>query len=141
LRGPYRHDRRMVQNAKPAPPRLRHYRLWLAMGWGLVVLIVYLSLGPPLPTSPVADVDKLEHLLAYLSLTLWFGALYAGRTRLLYALGFLIMGALLEWMQAATPYRFPDPIDMLANALGVGCGLALAYTRASWFLEFVDRRL
>lgn len=111
------------------------------MGWGLVALIVYLSLGPPLPTPPVGHLDKIEHLLAYLSVTLWFGALYTGRPRLLYALGFLTMGALLEGVQGATTYRLADPMDLLANALGVGCGLALAHTRVSRFLELIDRRL
>lgn len=123
------------------PFRFAHFRVWLRIGWLLVALVVFLSLGPPGPEVPVRHFDKLGHGLAYLTITAWFGALYQGRRRLGYAMGFLVMGTMLEWIQGTTTYRAMDSADMIANALGVACGLALAYGPASRFLRVLDRRL
>ena len=64
----------------PAPVvfRLRYRPLWLTVGYGLIVLIIYLSLTSD-PVSFDIDLpytDKLEHMLAYFTLTAWFVQLY-----------------------------------------------------------------
>jgi len=41
------------------------------------------------------------------------------RTRLAYAAGFIAMGIAIEFLQGMTSYRTFDPLDMLANAIGV----------------------
>ncbi len=102
---------------------------------------MFLSLGPPPPQSVVRGFDKLGHVLAYFTLMMWFGALYRRWARFAYALGLLVLGAMLEWMQGATMLRTPDWADMLANTFGVLAGLALAYTRASRFLLVLERYL
>jgi hypothetical protein len=48
------------------------------------------------------------------------------RRRLGYAAGFVAMGIALEFLQGMTGYRTFDPLDMLANAVGVLGGLAVA---------------
>ncbi len=110
-----------------APQRLR--ALWLALGWGWVATIVWLSLTPSPPTIDITQGDKLGHFLGYGLLMFWFGQLYASaRTRLAYALGFAALGVALELAQRALGYRTYEPFDMVANALGValGWGAALA---------------
>jgi glycopeptide antibiotics resistance protein len=45
-----------------------------------------------------------------------------GRTRLGYAIGFTAMGISLEFLQRMTGYRHFDPLDMVANTIGVALG-------------------
>lgn len=109
------------------PQRLR--ALWLALGWGWVATIVWLSLTPSPPTIELEQGDKLGHFLGYGLLMFWFCQLYASpRSRLAYALGFATLGVALELAQRALGYRTYEPFDMAANALGValGWGAALA---------------
>ena len=44
--------------------------------------------------------------------------------RLLYAAGFVLMGVGLEFIQGWLVYRTYDPLDMLANTIGVALGWA-----------------
>jgi VanZ family protein len=101
-------------------------RAGLALGWGLVAVVVYLSLTPTPPKIDVDSGDKLGHLAAYGALAYWFSQFYAGRTRLLYLLGFVAMGIALEIAQGATGFRSFELADMAANTLGVVAGWAAA---------------
>jgi len=103
---------------------------WLALGWLGVAAIFYLSLMPH-PPEPVHfwNADKLEHALAYCLLMLWFCQVYRQRRpRLMLAMLLVAMGALIEYMQRETGYRFFDYADMLSNATGVLVGWAWART-------------
>ena len=104
-------------------PPLQWRRLWLACGWFLVLLIIYLSLRPGGPLLPPSISDKLQHVVAYGVLTYWFACLYlrlAGR--LACAAAFVLLGVALEFVQALTGYRSFDLIDMAADAAGVALG-------------------
>lgn len=100
-------------------------RACVALGWGIVTAIVWLSVTPAPPQVDMAYGDKLGHLVAYGVLMFWFCQLY--RTRVYYAAGFILMGVALEFVQRELGYRSYDVADMLANALGVllGWGVAL----------------
>ena len=101
--------------------------LWLALGWSWAAAIVWLSLMPSPPTIDIAQGDKLGHFLGYGILMFWFCQLYTARpTRLAYALGFALLSVALEFAQGALGYRSYEPFDMVANALGVGLGWAIA---------------
>ena len=101
--------------------------VWLTLGWGLVVTIVWLSLTPSPPKVDFEQSDKVGHFLAYGSLMLWFSQLYiALRTRLAYAAGFASIGVALEFIQGWTGYRTFDVFDMLASGTGVALGWAAA---------------
>ena len=101
--------------------------LWLALGWGLVAAIVWLSLTPSPPKVDFEQSDKVGHFLAYGSLMFWFGQLYVARkTRLAYAVGFAAMGVTLEFIQGWTGYRDFEVYDMLANGTGVALGWVAA---------------
>lgn len=108
----------------PTPaPRLRYFPFWLACGWGLVALVVYLSLTPTPPELPGEEGDKVGHLLAYAALMAWFAWLYSSnRIRWACALGFIALGVGLEYAQGWTGYRSFSVGDMLADTAGVCLG-------------------
>jgi VanZ family protein len=106
---------------------LRHRHVWLAGGWLLIALIVYLSLTPH-PPEPLSfpNADKLEHGIAYGSLALWFCQIYLSTCSRIFALAALIgLGIGLEFVQGWTGYRFFDVWDMVANSIGVMLGFLL----------------
>ena len=85
---------------------LNYRRAWLAGGWLLAGLVVYLSLTPHPPELPLqlSNADKLEHSFAYASLTLWFCQIYLhGHQRAMVAVVLIALGITLEFLQG-----FPD---------------------------------
>lgn len=112
--------------------------IWLAMGWLWIAVIFYLSLMPH-PPEPVSfnNSDKLEHLLAYCFLMLWFCQL-DGFSRLRLAVAFVAMGVGLEVLQGMTSYRTFEYADMLANSTGVLIGWILAHTTLGRTLGFLE---
>lgn len=116
-------------------PALQWKVLWLALGWSLVLLIIYLSLKAPTPPKPsffnLPNLDKLGHCLAYFTLTGWFVQLYvAPRARLKFALGFVVLGVILEILQGLGGMRQADWKDAAANITGVLLAWQLGKT---WF--------
>jgi len=111
-------------------------KLWLAVGWVMILLVVFFSLWPKPPRlTPFEHGDKLGHLVAYLSLMLWFSNIYRGRNRRVsMSAAFFAMGAVLEFLQGLTGHRTFQYTDMLANGLGIGLGWSLAKT---WFGSFL----
>jgi len=121
------------------PSPLRWRALWVAMGWGIVAGIVWLSLTPSPPKLDITMGDKAGHFVGYGTLMLWFCQLYGSRqARLAYAAGFAAMGVALEFLQGATGYRNFELLDMLANALGVVLGWSAARLLGSGMLARVE---
>jgi VanZ family protein len=114
-------------------------RVWLILGWGLLLSVIYLSLTPePPPTDMFNSGDKLGHLLAYATLMAWWSQLDARHERL--ALLFVLMGLSLEIAQRFSGYRQGDVFDMAANSLGVGLGWLFTWLKPDW-LRWFDRKL
>lgn len=123
-------------------PSLQLRKLWLAAGWFLVLLIIYLSLRPDGPLLPPSISDKLQHVIAYGMLAYWFVCLYARMpVRAAYAAGFVLLGVALEFIQAWTGYRSFELIDMAADALGVAAGWLMAPPRVPSLPAFMERLL
>ncbi|MCC7487561.1 MAG: VanZ family protein [Burkholderiales bacterium] len=123
-------------------PAVRARWFWLASGWTLVGLVIYLSLAPIGIDTGVVHGDKLSHVAAYTVLMVWFASLYATvRGRLGFAAGFIAMGVALEIVQGWIGYRQFEVADMLADAAGVAAGWALAPPRLPNFLLGIERRL
>jgi VanZ family protein len=101
-------------------------RVWLVVGWTMVTAVVWLSLTPSPPKVDFEESDKLGHLAGYGVLMFWFGQLYGGVQRVLYAACFVAMGITLEFAQGALGYRAYEVFDMFANTLGVALGWAAA---------------
>ena len=120
--------------------KFRYAKLWLTLGWLLVALIVFLSLWPK-PPKPMElkGIDKISHITAYMTLTLWFANIYPQRsTRLQMSIGFFVMGVCLELLQGMTQYRTFSYIDMLANGIGIFLALYLAKTSLATYLLRLD---
>ena len=113
------------------------------MGWVLILLVVYLSLSPEPPELiEFQQGDKLGHLVAYLSLMLWFANIYPGRNQQIsLTAAFLAMGAILESLQALIGHRTFQYSDMVANGVGVFLGWLLAKTWFGTFLAKLDKSL
>jgi len=118
---------------------LRYRTVWLAAGWLLVMLVIYLSVTSRPLEIPLEEGDKLGHLAAYATLMMWFGQLYAGRRRVIAFLGFIALGVALEYVQRATGYRSFDWWDMAADAAGTLSGLVLCPPRLPNVLAMVER--
>ena len=122
-------------------PHFPHYRLWLIIGWGMVVGAAVLSLIP-LSIDMREGGDKIGHFVAYAGLTFWFGMLYAGpRRRLAIALAFTLMGVAIEFLQGLTDYRSFEVADIVADAVGTVIGVALLHTPLANALDWVERFL
>ncbi|MEO8145359.1 MAG: VanZ family protein [Betaproteobacteria bacterium] len=102
--------------------------LYVASGWLLAAIIVWLSLTPAPPRIDFEQGDKLGHFLAYGSLMFWFCLLYGRRaSRVAYGLLWIGMGVGLEFIQGQLGYRTYEVYDMYANALGVLIGWAISF--------------
>lgn len=100
---------------------------YVALGWLLVVAIVWMSLTPAPPKLEFEAGDKAGHLLGYGVLMFWFAQLYAARpVRLAYATLFVLMGIVLEVIQGELGYRTYEVFDMFANTAGVLLGWTVA---------------
>ena len=119
-------------------------RAWLWVGlWCLgIAAVVYFSLVPPQDLPPVPEgSDKVEHFVAYALLAAGAVQLFARRASLLSAcIALALLGVLLEYLQGRTGLgRSMDPLDALANTLGVLTGLATVLTPLRDLLLRMDR--
>ena len=112
-------------------PALRFRGLWLLIGYGLIALIVYLSVtsDPPDINTGLPYQDKLFHMLAYFTLTAWFVQIFHARRHLnRWAIAFICLGLSMEYVQSFEPTRSTEFADMIANTIGVTLGYALSAT-------------
>ncbi len=112
--------------------------LWLALGWGLVLAVIYLSLTPKPPSPDISQIDKVGHFLAYASLMGWWSQIDTRHCRL--ALLFVLMGLAMEIAQSFSDSRVGDVFDMAANCVGVGLGWLATRIKPNW-LGWIERRL
>jgi VanZ family protein len=117
---------------------LRHPRLWLMIGWILVVLAFIASLVPRRDLPEFGGVsDKLEHIVGYGVLTLWFAGIYPKSRYPMIGVALLAMGIVIELVQGAMNIgRQADLRDVYANTLGIVSGMTLAL---AWFGGWAQR--
>jgi len=121
---------------------LRFNKVWLAIGWLLVALVIYLSLTPQPLQIPGAEGDKVGHWLAYATLMLWFSQIYdMSLERLQVACALVALAIGLEFAQRYTGYRTFEIADMVAGAAGVCVGWCAAPPRGPAFLALFERHL
>ena len=107
---------------------LRHPRLWLVSGWTLVVLATIASIVPAHDLPKLGGIsDKLEHIVGYGVLALWFAGIYPKARYPMIGVGLLVMGIVIEGLQGTMNVgRQADLRDVYANSIGIVCGLVLA---------------
>lgn len=113
---------------------LPHGRIFLAIGWLLIGLIIYGSLASSVPSPGVQVNDKVQHFTCYFLLTLWFSGLYPRQQHWILGLCFVLLGAILEVLQGAfTQVRMMDVRDLAANTAGIAAAFVLAgFGIANW---------
>ena len=105
----------------------------------MVLVVICLSLTPTPVTLPTREGDKLSHALAYFVLMSWFANLYASESyRAEFAVGFIALGVVLEFLQLWTGYRSFELTDMIAGAIGVVIGWATAPPRLPNYLSLAE---
>ena len=110
---------------------LQYKRVWLALGFFMLSLVLALSINSELPPllKLIMMQDKVAHALAYASLMAWFAQIFRhDLTRLVLVIALTLFGLGMELVQSLVPSRQFDHDDMLANTLGIMCSWALAYT-------------
>ena len=118
---------------------LRWLNVWLATGWCLIAAVIYLSLTPAPPKMDMPAGDKIGHVLAYTVLMFWFSQIYyARRSRVLIALGFVLLGISLEFLQGLGGERQFEVADMIANTAGVMIGWMSGPPRTGNLLSRVE---
>jgi VanZ family protein len=126
-------------------PELRYFKLWLAIGYALMAFIIYMSLTskPPEIDIELPLQDKFFHTLAYFSLMGWFAQIFHVQgQRVAFAIAFVMMGVILEYMQSFDPARYYEIDDMVANILGVAIATFLARrTKFKDLLVKFERRI
>ncbi|MGB5517953.1 MAG: VanZ family protein [Gammaproteobacteria bacterium] len=123
-------------------PELRYRKLWLIIGYLLIILVIFLSLmsSPVDIDTDLPYQDKLFHAIAYFSTTFWFLQIYHIRHHVVqWVFFFLCLGLLLEYLQGFDSNRHSDIGDMVANALGVAAALVLSRTRLRFMLMGFER--
>ncbi|MCX7553293.1 VanZ family protein [Marinicella sp. S1101] len=93
---------------------------WIKLiAWLMTVALVVLSLIKlPQPQTQIPHSDKWLHLSSYCFLAYWFyHAYHAFKYRI--TAGLIALGIGLEWLQALTPHRYFEWLDMLMNVTGV----------------------
>lgn len=108
----------------------RSRRIWIMLGWILVIGVIYLSLTPNPQPTPVRFGDKIGHFVAYAALMAWWHQIDRNAYRL--ALLFVLMGLALEILQSFTGFRQADIFDLAANTVGVGIGWMVARFAFGW---------
>lgn len=125
-------------------PRHRPWR-WAALWLAMIVLVAAGSLMPAgnVPTPPIAGLDKLQHLVGHGLLSVYAAMLFASRgARRTAAVALVVYGIGIEAAQdALTASREADIGDIIANAVGVLMGQAVAFTPAARWLEALDVRM
>lgn len=119
---------------------LRYFPLWLAVGWGLVALIVYGSLTPSPVDINVPSGDKFEHMFSYGVLMGWFMQLYARPAHGRLAVLCIALGVGMEYAQLASGYRDFEYMDMVADAAGVMVAWLLGATALARVLSGLEQR-
>jgi len=120
--------------------RLNFAKTWQGVGWAMVAVVVWLSLTPHPPQPPsFLGWDKAQHFAAYGGLMVWYGMSFARHWR--WPVFLVGLGVGLEFLQGLGGFRSFDPMDMVANTLGVGAGLLLVKTPAGHCLAVADAHL
>lgn len=89
------------------------------------VIVMVLSLAPLDPDAPSLGWDKANHMAAFALLAVLGCHAYPSRTGIVLA-GLLVYGGLIEVLQSFTGYRRAEWADLLADALGLPLGWAVA---------------
>lgn len=114
-------------------------KYWLAMGFGLIGLVFYLSLTTISMPGGIDHIDKFYHFTTYAVLMGWFAQVFPHFwARICLAVAFTSMGVGIEFLQGLHPMRYFDTMDMLANLSGVIVAFGLTFTRLGLVFKWIE---
>ncbi len=124
---------------------LRYARRWKIAGIFLLAIVLAIALLPSDwfwssgPDSPFFITDKWLHGVTFALLALWFAGQYARDSYWRLITGLIAFGLLIEVTQRMVSYREAEWMDLLADLIGVGFGIAIALAGLSgWCLRFEE---
>lgn len=102
---------------------LMYQSLWRAILVISALAILYLATTSEPYPIPSSQNDKLNHLMAFIQLTIVSRLAWPGLSRIWIALGVLGFGLVIEITQAQLPYREFSLLDLATDGAGVAIGL------------------
>ena len=102
---------------------LDYQPIWRAMLVISAAAILYLATTSEPYPIPSSDNDKMNHVLAFLQLTIVTRLAWPGLSRFWIAAGLIAFGVTIEVVQAQLPYRTFAVADIVADAAGIAAGL------------------
>ena len=124
---------------------LRYARRWQIAGILLLATVLTAALVPAdwfwqdSQDSLFFLSDKWLHGITFTLLALWFAGQYARHSYWRLITGLVAFGLLIEVMQRMVSYRTADWMDLLADLLGIGLGMAIALAGVGgWCLRFEE---
>ena len=119
-----------------------NYRGWWLFGGGLLLaLCIVASVVPGARVPALPGGDKLGHAVMYAAIFLWFSGIVMPRHWGILIVSLLLLSGFLEIVQAGVPGRSRETWDLIANAAGLGAGLAVAYSFAAGWCCKLEARL
>ena len=116
-------------------------RRWRALLGLLIVVVSCLALSPKPPPSVDFGWDKLNHMLAFSAMAFCatLGSQTSRGVRVLLLCALLAFGGLIEVLQLFVPGRSSEWGDLLADSLGIACGVVIAAS-ALWAVSNLSTR-
>jgi len=116
---------------------LGHWLTWYVVGVALVLFVTIESLVPARDLPAIDVNDKVEHIIAYAGLALWFGGLTEPSRYLRLFLWLAVLGGGIEILQGTMGLgRDAEWLDFVADCAGAIIGLLLCVAGlrhwASW---------
>lgn len=116
-------------------------KIWLAIGWLIVAIVIVLSLTPHPPKMDFSGSDKIGHFLSYAILMGWFMQIYTRPAYPRLAVAFIALGIGIELVQRETGFRSFEYLDMAADTAGVCIAWLLGQTVFARGLELIERHV
>ncbi len=122
---------------------LRYARRWRIAGFILLLSVLAATLMPAVWVSKTKyltwfeHVDKWLHGIIFIFLALWFSGQYRRGSYWRIGIGLIAFGGLIEACQRLVTYRSAEWFDIVADAAGIGIGLAIALAGlGGWSMRF-----
>lgn len=110
-------------------------RGWRSLLAALIAIVSAAALAPTTETPSVGMGDKIDHLLAFVSLAVAAALSWPATRRHAAGAGVALLayGAFIELLQTQVPGRSGDLLDLASDAAGIVLGLTLAHgLRSRW---------
>ena len=121
---------------------LRFPLAWFFGGLAVMAVVLGLALAPVGKTAALWFLsDKAAHFLAFTALMVWFCGVFKLPFTPLVAIGLLVFGGLIEFLQGMLPYRSAEFRDLVADGAGIGAGWILALLGLRYWTRWIETLL